>query len=121
MIIGSIMRDAEEKNLNRVGFAEFQANSWKREPTKRGVLYEALQSELVKSDDLRSAKQSLMAIAEFERKLMEISFQPLEKVLCSPEAIEALKVFIDVTDLFGQLCVAKDLTSRKRNAEHMGG
>ncbi|KAF2798681.1 hypothetical protein K505DRAFT_232734 [Melanomma pulvis-pyrius CBS 109.77] len=98
---GSIMRDAEENNLNSVDFAEFQAGTYGRE-------------SLLWTGGLFSAKQSLMAIAEFERKLMEQSFQALREVVSSPEAMGDLKVLIDVTDLFGQLYVAKDITSRKR-------
>ncbi|KAF2115525.1 hypothetical protein BDV96DRAFT_575636 [Lophiotrema nucula] len=120
---GSIMRDAEENNLNSVDFAEFQAGAWEGESMKRDLVHdEPLSGEKsLWTGGLRSARESLMAIAEFERKLMELSFRALKEVVSSPEAIGGLKVLIDVTDLFGQLYVAKDIASRKRKAENLDG
>jgi hypothetical protein len=62
-----------------------------------------------------------MAIAEFERKLMELSFEALRDTVHPPQAIEGLRVLVDVTDLFGQLYVAKDIGIRKRKAADMNG
>lgn len=120
---GSIMRDAEENNLNSVDFAEFQAGAWKGESVKPELAREGSRNgeRSLWTSGLRSARESLMAIAEFERKLMELSFRALKEVVSSPEAIEGLKVLIDVTDLFGQLYVAKDIASRKRKAEKLDG
>jgi hypothetical protein len=94
---GSIARDAEEHNLNSVDFPEFRVSA-----------------------GATQAKSDLMAIAECERKLMETSFEALKGVVCADE-VEKVRVLVDVTDLFGRLYVAKDVTGRKRDAGHLGG
>lgn len=64
------------------------------------------------SDVSSSAMGSLMALAEFERQLMEVSFRGLDRFLHSLEAMKALRILVNVTDLCGQLYVGKDIASR---------
>jgi hypothetical protein len=112
---GSIVRDAEENNLNSVNFAEFQPDTWVHDRMKGRSSGEGVAGGgSLANGKLRSAKQDLMAIAEFERKLMESSFAALKELSTSPGAMDDLRVLVDVTDLFGQLYVARDVSTRKR-------
>ncbi|KAI4213987.1 MAG: hypothetical protein LQ351_003391 [Letrouitia transgressa] len=69
----------------------------------------------VKDSIQTSAKDDLMAIAEFERSCMQLAMKTLIQI--SPAATtHKLQVFIDVTDMFGQIYVQKDIASRVKNA-----
>jgi hypothetical protein len=56
-----------------------------------------------------------MAIAEFERKGVDIAWGALEDEIKDPAMVEKLKVFLNVTDMFGQIYVAKDISSRNHS------
>ncbi|KAI0898671.1 Ent-kaurene synthase [Annulohypoxylon nitens] len=89
---GSIARDKDEANLNSVNFPEFHS--------KRGV----------GPDDEKDIKDQLVWIAEYERDGFQNAAAKLEAELGDKNLMDALKVFIDVTDLFGQIYVQKDLS-----------
>ncbi|KAI8966716.1 hypothetical protein F5Y11DRAFT_361783 [Daldinia sp. FL1419] len=93
---GSIARDREENNLNSVNFPEFHL------PIK-GV-----------RDTNQDTKIELMGIAEYEREGLERIMVALERELGDDSLMDALKVFIDVTDLYGQIYIQKDLTARNK-------
>lgn len=57
-------------------------------------------------------KSELMKIAEFERACMQLALQNLRETVDSPATMKALQVFIDTTDVFGQVYVQKDIASR---------
>ncbi|KAI0099783.1 Ent-kaurene synthase [Nemania sp. FL0031] len=90
--IGSLWRDQDEYNLNSVNFPEFQN-------THGGRASKDIQSEL-------------RWIAEYERTGLEKALSLLESEL-EVDLIDALKVFINVTDLYGQVYLQSDLTARK--------
>jgi hypothetical protein len=96
---GSVARDFAENNLNSLDFAEF------------GGLRANCDGST--SDPGREAKNELMDIAEFERSYMDIAIQRLVKVLGEGnQVMTQMQVFVDVTDLWGQVYVLKDLTGR---------
>ncbi|XDG06996.1 hypothetical protein ABKA04_006611 [Annulohypoxylon sp. FPYF3050] len=89
---GSIARDKDEANLNSVNFPEFHG--------KRGVGL----------NDEKDIKDQLVWIAEYERDGFQNAAAKLQAELGDEHLMNALKVFIDVTDLFGQIYVQKDLS-----------
>ncbi|KAI1761980.1 Ent-kaurene synthase [Hypoxylon sp. FL1150] len=95
---GSVARDKDEGNLNSVNFPEFH----------RGVSRKVRQG----LDDGNSIKDQLMWIADYERDGLNRATRALEQELCEDKFMDALRVFIDVTDLYGQTYVQRDLTSR---------
>jgi hypothetical protein len=108
---GSIPRDAVEQNLNSINFPEFDF-------------------EDVGTDD---KKHNLFQLAQLERTIIEESFRCLEVevdalALVSEAAsrvekrkLSIFRMFCDVTDLYGQLYVVKDLgiaINTDTNGEH---
>lgn len=139
---GSAKRDAEECNLNSLDFPEFRNTISHNDEFCTGDLsvpakgsdtssarladnnevFEATQEihELSSSENKvketirTSAKDDLMAIAEFERSCTQLAMKNLTEMLPST-TIHKLQVFIDVTDMFGQIYVQKDIASRVKN------
>ncbi|KAJ4286478.1 hypothetical protein N0V90_013178 [Kalmusia sp. IMI 367209] len=84
---GSLARDQEEKNLNSVNFPEFAGLG------------------------MKEAKEQLMEMAEFERQGVKRTLDTLKLVVMA-DVWRQVKAFVDVTDLYGQIYVIKDLTNR---------
>jgi hypothetical protein len=93
-----VKRDAKEDNLNSINFPEFQSVS----KAKRKAHFMA---------DEEVAKSELLWIADYERRGLEASLAALEEEVGSqdPEIIDSIKLFINVTDLYGQIYVLKDI------------
>lgn len=83
---GSIARDRKEGNLNCADFSEIKTN---RDGGQR---------------------TALMWIAEYERRGLDSALKELEE-LGDIKSVGALKFFVNVTDLFGQLYVLQDLSN----------
>ncbi|KAJ2993278.1 hypothetical protein NUW58_g1887 [Xylaria curta] len=97
---GSLQRDAKENNLNSINFLEFAP----------------LPSSGTQRDDVSWAKSELLCVAEYERRGVETSLDVLGKEFAHDNqrhVVDALRFFINVTDLFGQVYVLKD---RRRGA-----
>ncbi|QSZ36340.1 hypothetical protein DSL72_006216 [Monilinia vaccinii-corymbosi] len=96
---GSIQRDEDESNINSVNFPEFHSSSsgCANSPPK------------LEAD----SKARLMEIAEFEREGLNRSLASLEKEV-DVITMEKVKLFVRVTDLYGQIYVAKDIANRVR-------
>lgn len=92
---GSVDRDRGEGNLNCVDFAEL------RDTAMSGY------------EDVDAVKERVMALADWERKGVERAMEELEREGADKTLVNGLRVFVDVTDLFGQVYVVKDLASRK--------
>lgn len=92
---GSLARDRDEKNLNCVNFPEFAPAG-------------------PKSDAVR--QKQLFSLAEFERSNMERGLEVLTEMAAHDRAktrvLEKVQMFCDVTDLYGQIYVARDIASR---------
>lgn len=89
--LGSIERDRAEFNLNSVQFGEFAATT-----SESGA---------------EEQKQELFEIAGYERRAMESSLAALLPLL-TPAQTRATQTFFDVTDLWGQVYVVRDISSR---------
>ena len=85
---GSIVRDRTEGNLNSVDFPEFREG---QQTTDQAL------------------KDALSRVAGYERKCFNTALAGLKNV-CDSRVYEAVKVFCDVTDMYGQMYVLKDLT-----------
>jgi len=79
---GSVARDHAEGNLNSVDFLNGEVDAVK--------------------------KQDLMWLAEYEREHLVLALTRLNGII-TKEVMEKLRLFIDVTDLYGQIYVAKDI------------
>lgn len=128
---GSATRDAEEGNFNSLDFLSFRDTEYGRgngvggrnslsnavEGASRGKgVGDACESQPATNSDgggkrFSHAKDSLMAFAEFERAGMELAKERLSSVV-PQRCMEQLQAFIDVTDMFGQIYVQKDIASR---------
>ncbi|KAI1127673.1 hypothetical protein F5Y10DRAFT_191325 [Nemania abortiva] len=97
---GSIARDSDEANLNSVDFPEFRNLSPKKYP-----------------------RDELMWIAEYERRGVETALEKLRYELeeaGQKRVADAIDLFYNVTDLYGQIYVQRDLGVRlkeKANAK----
>lgn len=105
---GSSIRDDAEGNLNSLRFPEF-SDEWDQ---SHSSLVEAKAGDnAARQHSLEKAKELLMKVAGVERACMQICWDMLSPTL--DESIRTkLKAFIDVTDLFGQIYVARDIASR---------
>ena len=100
---GSIARDHAEKNLNIVNFPEFHG---------RGEDNETANHE--DAEGIREAiKNDLFWIAEYERDCLNGAVSKMEKEV-DRSVIDPLRVFLDVTDIYGQIYVARDIASRMK-------
>ncbi|KAI2472650.1 hypothetical protein F4781DRAFT_382493 [Annulohypoxylon bovei var. microspora] len=97
--LGSVGRDAEEASLNSVNFPEFFLHEGKT------------MSASTKHDN---ANAELLWIAEYERRGLDMAMKLLEEELGGSELVEALRLFINVTDLYGQIYVLEDVGTRTR-------
>ena len=88
---GSLVRDRQEGNLNSIDFPDFGSRE------SRG------------SD--HDLKDKLFRLATYERKSLELGQSALEKVT-DPMMMRTVRTFCDVTDMYGQMYVLKDLTSK---------
>ncbi|KAK6073243.1 hypothetical protein SCUP234_08841 [Seiridium cupressi] len=96
---GSLERDEEEHALNSVNFPEFFYHGGKQA------------SPITSSTSSGDAKSELLWIAEYERRGLDVAMNLLEKELGPGELMSALRMFVDVTDLYGQIHVLKDITA----------
>ncbi|RYP77683.1 hypothetical protein DL771_001051 [Monosporascus sp. 5C6A] len=91
---GSLARDRDETNLNSVNFPEFAT------------------AERMEA----AAKAELMSIAEYERRGLDMALGQLESELLGSgmnamKWMDAVRLFVNVTDLYGQIYVAKDIAT----------
>lgn len=94
---GSLRRDRDEKNLNSINFPDFHAAD-------------------VEGTDETALKSRLFTLAEYERENVERAFAKLQELAGESKVqrrtLEKIRVFINVTDLYGQIYVARDIASR---------
>ncbi|ETS76585.1 hypothetical protein PFICI_11972 [Pestalotiopsis fici W106-1] len=91
---GSMVRDSEEISLNSVCFPEFSDLATGQTHTSE------------------TAKSELLLIAGYERHGLGVALNELEKELGSGNLMTSLRMFVDVTDLYGQIYVLKDVGTR---------
>ncbi|KAI0466916.1 hypothetical protein F4859DRAFT_526196 [Xylaria cf. heliscus] len=104
---GSLQRDAEERNLNSINFPEFAPLIRWRDGTAHGA----------DDDNLSHAKAELLWVADYERRGVEMALDVLGQELQDDKqrhVVDGLRFFIDITDLFGQIYILKDVGLRNR-------
>ena len=90
---GSSSRDSDERNLNSVNFPEFRP------------------SELSGGGGEDKIKAELLWLAEYERGCLETTLKRLQEEV-KEDVMNPLRLFVTVTDLYGQIYVARDVTAR---------
>ncbi|WPH04793.1 Hypothetical protein R9X50_00768900 [Acrodontium crateriforme] len=104
---GSIHRDKDEKNLNSINFPDFHSSTPSSSPSSPP-------SSSTTNENLLKAR--LWTLAEYERENVERAFEKL-RVLAGNDkegerTLQKMRVFVNVTDLYGQIYVARDIASR---------
>ena len=102
--LGSMNRDREEKNLNSADFLNGSRHREKEERDAKG-------------------REMLLGLAAYERSCLDGALEKL-KMVCGSEGEEgtgagfwrAVKTFVEVTDLYGQMYLVKVLTPRIQQA-----
>ena len=113
---GSVARDRAENNLNSVNFPEFCARGDGASVNTDGGSSESRAVEASDDDDRVSTdeetkKSELMWLAEYERECLELALGRL-RVEVPETVMNAVELFVRVTDLYGQIYVARDISSR---------
>ncbi|KAI4190537.1 MAG: hypothetical protein LQ348_003647 [Seirophora lacunosa] len=130
---GSAKRDAEECNLNSLAYPEFRSHTNRADgcskanssdvpvvrpedgnvasPARAASNEQQSGENEAKTPENASAKEDLMAIAEFERSCMQLALEKLTRI-SPPATVHKPQIFIDVTDMFGQIYVQRDIASR---------
>ena len=96
---GSAARDRAETNVNSLDFPEFF----------EGI--GAGSDEEEEEEDRRKA--DLMYLAEYERECLNRAISQLGE-LVEKEVMKKVRLFVNVTDLYGQIYVARDIASRMK-------
>ena len=107
---GSLKRDREERNLNSVNFPEFYGMPEAAVTEKKSKLreFDREDSTLAKEAGIKAV---LFEIAEYERECLMSVMQKIEKRVPA-RVMNMLNLFVGITDLYGQIYVAKDIASR---------
>ena len=112
---GSIARDRIEENLNSVNFPEFHAESRGmragNEGEGKGAGMDEGKGKNGGEGEEERRKEALFNIAEYEREGIMRAQQALEKRV-EMRVIRLMDLFVGVTDLYGQIYVARDIASR---------
>ncbi|KAK7966227.1 uncharacterized protein PG986_000504 [Apiospora aurea] len=135
----SLKRDTEEANLNSLNFPEFhhslrsshggQQGDGGNVGISNGIVTQENDSPTTTTTNsathhgvipgdvpvlVQKMKDDLMWVAEYERRSLDMAVRQMDEELSqkAPLSVEALKVFIDVTDLYGLVYLVKDLTNR---------
>jgi hypothetical protein len=126
---GSAARDADERALNSLNFPEFASSSSSSSssaaaPKKRthsGHIKETATNDETKNgtdktkkdEGVRDPKEELLWLAGYERRGLEMAVGMLEEELKGDERlVGALRLFVRVTDLYGQIYVLRDVGTR---------
>lgn len=96
---GSVARDRQEENLNSINFPEFDNGT-------------EIINENGSEETEEHRKQDLLAIAKYKRRILDSILQDLEEFL-NPDLMSKLKLFVNVTNLYGEIYVARDIGIRK--------
>lgn len=101
---GSATRDDDEGNLNSLHFSEFDVHSLPSQWTTEAI------HENATRNTCENAKRLLMKVAGIERAFLQFCWDTLSATL-NKAARGKIKTFINITDLFGQIYIARDIAS----------
>ncbi|CAL8578037.1 hypothetical protein XPA_003839 [Xanthoria parietina] len=112
---GSVARDRTEGNLNSIDFEEFQTDCVPKGSPRASEDADVQKNEddgpSTGAEETTRKKDRLLWIAEYERQCLELSLERLANE-CSKETMDAIQFFVRVTDLYGQIYVARDIGVR---------
>lgn len=95
--LGSLTRDREEQNLNSANFPEFGAAT-----SNQGL------------------KDRILWLADYERDCMNMALERLQRLSQGSERqrriFQVIQMFCNITDLYGQIYIVKDIASRMRSS-----
>lgn len=123
---GSIDRDRAEGNVNSVNFGEFHDQGGEESSNRDGDGDGDGNKDEDEDGDgdgedeeekVGSIKEALFAIAGFERECLGLAQRRLLLETLGPAGTvvgDTVALFVDVTDLYGQVYVARDIASRMR-------
>lgn len=94
---GSAKRDRAEANVNSLDFPEF---------------YDEMEG-VSEEEKEEKQKEDLMYLAEYERHCLNGSMERLGGMV-ETELLDRAKLFVNVTDFYGQIYVARDIASRMK-------
>jgi len=97
---GSAKRDRAEANVNSLDFPEFYDQ-------------EGTEIELEEREREEHRKDNLMYLAEYERCCLNSAMKRLGE-LANKELMNRVQLFVNVTDFYGQIYVARDIASRMK-------
>ncbi|KAI1346473.1 hypothetical protein F5Y01DRAFT_321747, partial [Xylaria sp. FL0043] len=110
---GSRVRDAAEFNVNSLNFEEIRTESGTLNGITGNGTFLNQQGATGSVAGHAEPEKRLLFIAEFERRCMLNSLRELKEIV-SEDVYVAVKLFCDVTDIYGQIYVVKDMTPRLR-------
>ena len=90
---GSLRRDRLERNLNSLHFPEFH------------------EAPALEEDEV--LKRRLFQLASYERKSLDLAVSELG-LISHERVMRFVRMFVDVTDMYGQIYVEKDIASRMK-------
>jgi len=113
---GSIVRDQEEDNLNSVDFNEFVSANDSNTSDKNAPL-QGTEEESCDDRTMRVKKKSLYELAQYERSWLSDALRRLKAEMQGSQnrrQLDTWHIFCDVTDLYGQIYMVKDIASRMK-------
>ncbi|KAI0802134.1 hypothetical protein GGR55DRAFT_459802 [Xylaria sp. FL0064] len=110
---GSRARDAAEYNVNSLNFEEIRTESETLNGVSGNGAFLNQQGATGSVAGHAEPEKRLLFIAEFERRCMLNSLRELKEIV-NEDVYVAVKLFCDVTDIYGQIYVVKDMTPRLR-------
>ena len=110
---GSVARDRAEMNLNSVNFPEFYAGGADVTMDHGGESQALDATDDGECADDDEKKSELMWLAQYERECLELALGKLRAEV-SETVMNAVDLFVRVTDLYGQIYVARDIASRMK-------
>lgn len=113
---GSIARDRVECNLNSLDFAEFASDNDAKTSGKTGTQEEIVE-EHCDASLMQAKKKTLYELAQYERSWLSDVMRRLRDEMQGSQKRRQLDIwnmFCDVTDLYGQIYVVKDIASRMK-------
>ncbi|KAF1962414.1 hypothetical protein CC80DRAFT_542726 [Byssothecium circinans] len=113
---GSVARDQAEDNLNSVDFSEFGGPNDGTTSDKNAPQQETAE-ECCTEIAMQAKKKALYELAQYERSWLNDALIRLKAEMQGSQnrrQLDTWQMFCDVTDLYGQIYVVKDIASRMK-------
>ncbi|KAH6679215.1 hypothetical protein B0J14DRAFT_614498 [Halenospora varia] len=111
--LGSAQRDCDEGNLNCLDFFSSDTNITRQAKCRLSIFKSGDSDSGMKDNcpivELETKKGELLRLSQYERECLNLSWKRLKELGLNEKVERALQLFIDVTDLYGQIYVARDI------------